>query len=101
LQIYSPKNNHEPGLLKGNLLDCNFFELSETGVNLIGYNFFDLTTTDEFFSLRHDVLEAWLEKLEDGEDKKDMSYQPAVHLERISLVHISCFRGYHVFFSFL
>jgi hypothetical protein len=46
------------------------------------------------------VLEAWLEKLEDREDKNDMSYQPAVHLERISLVHISCFRGYHVFFHF-
>jgi hypothetical protein len=82
LQIYSPKNNHEPGLLKGNLLDCNFFEMSETRVNLIYCNFFDLTETDVFFPPRNDVLEAWLEKLDDREDKKDMSYPAAVHLER-------------------
>jgi hypothetical protein len=40
--------------------------------------------------------------LEDREDKKDMSYQQVVHLERISLVHISYFHGYHLsFFIFM
>jgi hypothetical protein len=57
---------------------------------------FYLTETGVFFPLSHDVLEAWFEKLEDREHKKDMSYQPGIHLERISLVHVSCFRSYHV-----